>query len=83
MSRSTPSGPSPVSRRAFVGASVAGLATAVGLDALPLHALPTSGDASEHASVHRAASFQLEEITVAELQKGMASGRVRSSARCA
>ena len=82
MSRSTPSGPSPVSRRAFVGASVAGLAAAAGLDALPLHALPTSGDANEHATAHGAAPFELEEITVAELQKGMASGRFTSRALC-
>jgi amidase len=75
----------PLSRRAFVGASIAGGALAAGgallpLAPAPLHALtPDGGDhpvlpPSPEAS--QVAPFELEEVTIAELQEGMQSGRL-------
>lgn len=87
MPSSTPSGSSPVSRRTFVGASVAGLATAVGLDALPLHAAPAPAAEPPHTqpfavAPFAVAPFELEDMTIAELQHGMASGRFTARRLC-
>lgn len=83
MPSSTPPDSSSVSRRAFVGASVAGLATAVGLDALPLHAQPIhAGPVHAPEQMHDVPPFELEELTIAELQRGMASGRFTSRSLC-
>ncbi|MGI8508352.1 MAG: amidase [Gemmatimonadaceae bacterium] len=65
-----------ISRRAFVGAGVAGaIATAVGVDT-------RSAAASPPHSAPEVASFELEELTLADLQSGMASGRHTSVSLC-
>lgn len=65
-----------ISRRAFVGAGVAGaIATAVGVDVRPAAATPTP-----RAPV--IAAFELEELTLADLQRGMVSGRFTSVSLC-
>lgn len=66
-----------ISRRAFVGASVTGvIASAVGLDVHLANAAPiTIGPAG-------AAPFELEEMTLANLQSGMTTGRYTSRSLC-
>ena len=61
-------------RRAFLGhAAVLGTAAAGGV---PLRAaVPTAADGPRSAPTPAATPFELEEATVAELQKGMAEGR--------
>ncbi|WNG60548.1 amidase [Archangium gephyra] len=62
-----------LSRRTFLG----GAAAASTLAALDVHAQPSPGNAAP-ASAPRAGSFELEEVTVSELQAAMQSGRFTS-----
>lgn len=72
--------PSGVSRRTFVGASVAGIAAAIGLD--PHEALASIATDQPTDAPHAVAPFELEDLTIAELQRGMASGRYTSRSLC-
>jgi amidase len=68
---------SSLTRRAFVGAGIAGaIATAVGLDARP------ALGAARLLESATAPDFELEEATVADLQRGMADGRYTSRSIC-
>ena len=81
--RTTGSGsPSSVSRRAFVGASVAGIAAAVGLDPSDALAAVTNDTQRGEPARHDVAPFELEEVTIADLQRGMASGKWTSRKIC-
>jgi amidase len=74
-SRNTPHGG--LSRRAFVGTSVAGLITALGVDAAEAATPGTPGTNTESVP-----DFELAEMPITELQRGMASGRFTSRKLC-
>ncbi|MGI9090712.1 MAG: amidase [Gemmatimonadaceae bacterium] len=74
-----------ISRRAFVGAGVTGaIAAVVGIDACGSAAVPSATQSVPRAAPPstQVTQFELEEVTLADLQRGMVSGRYTSRSLC-